>query len=306
MKRFIIDTDAASDDAVAIIMALRDPSVKVEAITITFGYRPLPIAERNTLIIVEKARSYHPPVFLGIDRPFIRGPLRTGTAHGEDGLGDVGYSDPKIKSEQKHAVDAIIDLVKINPGEIELITLGPLTNIAMAILKDPTAMKGVKKIVMMGGTQLGHPAYTPSAEFNIIADPEAADIVFRFGIPFVLVPLEACFGSAEITEDDLKNLKSFSNETADFCADCNYSLAMHNKRTRNHFAVTLYDAAAVVAAIKPELIEKSYPSKTLVDVFGSLTYGQTVIDIKSKDKNSEIISSINGDGFKQYLFELVR
>lgn len=305
MKRFIIDTDTASDDAVALIIALRDKSVKVEAVTVTYGNMPIELAERNALISVEMAGTYHPPVYVGMTKPMIRDQLNAKRVHGEDGLGDVGYPDPTIQSEKKHAVDAIIDIVRDTP-EIEIITLGPLTNIAMAMLKAPDVMKNVAKITMMGGAQLGFAARTPTAEFNIFSDPEAADIVFQFGVPFMLVPLEVCYGDTEITKADMDTLKSFGNKIADFCVDCNASLAVFNEKTRGRHIISLPDPTAVAAAIRPELMEVSYESYTRTDTSGSATYGQTVIDLRNPNKNSVICAKMKGPEFKQYLFDLVK
>lgn len=306
MRRFIIDTDTASDDAVAIIMALREPSVKVVAITVTFGNMPLDLAVKNALISVEMANTYKPPVFPGMQHPILRDQINGKRVHGQDGLGDIGYPNPVLKSESKHAVDAILDVVKKSEEPLEIISLGPLSNIAMAILKEPETMKKVKSITMMGGAQLGFSAKTPTAEFNIFCDPEAADIVFSFSIPFVLVPLEVCYGGTEINEADMKVLKDLKNPVADFCVDCNTALIAFNEKVKGRRVISLPDPTAVATAIKPELIEESYPSYTRVDVSGSLAYGQTVIDRKKAQKNSVIISKLKAKEFKQYLFDLVK
>jgi purine nucleosidase len=183
MRKFIIDTDTASDDAVAIIMALREPSVKVEAVTVVAGNVPLDKAVRNALISIEKAETYQPPVYIGLSKPLIRKQYTAEYVHGEDGLGDVGYKDPVIKAEREHAVDALLRIIDENPGQLELITLGPLTNVAAAVIKSPETMKKLKGIYTMGGT-LGFPGnVSVAAEFNIYVDAEAAEIVCNSGIP---------------------------------------------------------------------------------------------------------------------------
>ncbi len=148
-RKFIIDTDTASDDAVALIMALRAPDVEVEAITVVAGNVPLEQAVRNALYTVELVGS-NVPVYAGADRPLVRPYSNATWFHGEDGFGNMNYPAPSLQPQQKHAVDAIIDTVRANPG-IEMVTLGPLTNVALAIRKAPDIVPLVSRCVVMGG-----------------------------------------------------------------------------------------------------------------------------------------------------------
>ena len=172
MKRFLIDTDTASDDAVALIMALREESIKVEAITVVSGNVPVDLGLKNALISIEVADTYVPPVYKGADRPIIREAFTSEFVHGEDGMGNMNLPEPKLKAESKHAVDAIIDLVMSNPNEIEIVALGPLTNIALAYLKEPRIVQNIKNLVIMGSEGLGPGNVTPAAEFNFYVDAE--------------------------------------------------------------------------------------------------------------------------------------
>src|SRR5689334_20362310 len=149
MRRFLIDTDTASDDAVALIMALRTPEVRVEAITVVSGNVPLKQATENALYTVELCGA-KVPIFSGEERPLRREPAHADWFHGADGLGNSNFPPAKIRPQQEHAVDAIIRVLHANPG-IELVTLGPLTNIAMAMTRDPSIAKNVKRCVVMGG-----------------------------------------------------------------------------------------------------------------------------------------------------------
>ena len=183
MRRFVIDTDTASDDAVALVMALREPSVKVEAITVVAGNVPLDCAVTNALISIDMAGTYAPPVYVGAAKPMLRELFTAQFVHGENGMGEMELPAPKTAPKKEHAVDAIIELAQKYPGELELITLGPLTNVAIACLKAPDIMRGIKKVWIMGGSGLSAGNITPLAEFNIYVDAEAAQIVLDSGIP---------------------------------------------------------------------------------------------------------------------------
>lgn len=150
MRKLIIDTDTASDDAIALVLALRWPDVEIKAVTTVAGNVPVEAATRNAMVSIAMADAYRPPVYRGCDRPLWRRQITAQQVHGRDGLGDRGYPDPGIPLEQEHAVDAIARLVRENEG-IDIVTLGPLTNIAMAIRLYPATMSRVRSITAMGG-----------------------------------------------------------------------------------------------------------------------------------------------------------
>jgi len=145
MRRFLIDTDTASDDAVALIMALREPDIRVEAITVVAGNLPLPLAVKNALLSVEVANTYRPPVFAGMAKPLLRDLFTSEFVHGDDGMGNMGLPEPALAAEREHAVDALIRILTGAPDELELITLGPLTNISMVCLRAPEAIRKLKR-----------------------------------------------------------------------------------------------------------------------------------------------------------------
>ena len=152
MRKLWIDTDTASDDAVALLMALREPSVQVLGISVVMGNVSLERAVRNALISVERAGTYAPPVYAGANKPLYRDTDFAVVCHGVDGLSDRGYPDPAIQAAPGNAVDAMLDCARANPGEVELVTLGPLTNVALALGKYGTLGKLLKRIVIMGGS----------------------------------------------------------------------------------------------------------------------------------------------------------
>ena len=201
MRHFLIDTDTASDDAVALIMALRAPDVQVDAITVVAGNVGLEQATRNALYTAELCAS-DVPVHRGAARPLLREIQHAQWFHGRDGLGDQGYPPPKRAAESNHAVDAIAEVISANPG-IVLVTLGPLTNIALAVSRHPSLVANVSRCVIMGGNTCTEGNVTPAAEFNMWVDPEAARIVLHSGLPIELVGWHLCRGEANLLASDI-------------------------------------------------------------------------------------------------------
>jgi purine nucleosidase len=186
MRRLLVDTDTAADDPVALVMALRHLGVRVEAITVVAGNVPVDQGVQNALYTLELLGE-HVPVLRGAESPLLA-PLKTSQfIHGEDGMGDRGLPLHGREPHPGHAVDALLEVAKRYPGQVELVTLGPLTNVAMALHKDPSFAAKVKGCVMMCGAadHLGN--ITPVAEFNVWVDPEAAEVVFSSGMPIKMV-----------------------------------------------------------------------------------------------------------------------
>jgi len=321
MRKFIIDTDTGSDDAIALIMALSDPNCEVCAITTVMGNVSLEMATRNARIAMEIADRRDIPIYQGLHRPLVRTILNATHVHGTDGLSHVKVEEPTIKVQEKHAVDAIIEWVDKLKNECEVIMLGPLTNLALAIRKAPEVMKQIKHVYIMGGAQLGYSGETEVAEFNILADPEAAHIVFRSGLNMTMVPLEVCLNGdgrvgAEtvLSLDDVNKLLSINTKKAKFCVDCSKSLVEYHKQLMGDFGLELPDPTTIAVALRPELILHRYKAQVDVDLSNSLSYGQTVVNTKGGtvlehqvyQANMDIITAIDGKGFKEYLMECVK
>ena len=186
MQRLLIDTDTASDDAVALLMALRTPGIHLEAITVVAGNVPMLQGVQNALYTVELCQA-KVPVYAGLSKPLLR-PLETAQfVHGEDGMGDIGLPLQGREPAVGHAVDVLIRIILDNPGEITLVTLGPLSNVAVALLREPSLANKVERCVCMGGTSDNHGNMGLVGEYNIWADPEAAKIVFESGMPITMV-----------------------------------------------------------------------------------------------------------------------
>lgn len=303
MRRFIIDTDAASDDAVALIMALRDESCHVEAITVVGGALPLPVGKVNARVAVEVADTYIPPVYAGMEKPLWR-PARTGeSAHGADGLSDIGLSKTGLPLAEGHAVDAILRLAR-QYDDLEIIILGPMTNIAMAILMDGEAMSRVKGLIAMGGQYRMPNDCTANAEFNIWVDAEAADIVMQSGIPLTLVPLDACYGATEVTRADRETLLALGTRCGEFIVKANTKLLQYNIDFYGKDIISLPDPSAVAATLAPGVLVATRTAAGRVETKSALGYGQVLYDYNAMGRrNVTLVTEIDGAAFKAYLFK---
>src|ERR1700722_2295884 len=215
----LIDTDTASDDAVALIMALRSKSVRVIAITTVAGNVTVQQATRNALYTAELC-GVSPPIYQGAEKPLSRRLATADWFHGKDGLGDHGYPPPQFGAEPQHAVETIISTVRSNPGLL-LVTLGPLTNIALALMQAPDLVRNVGRCVIMGGAPCCEGNVTPAAEYNMWVDPEAARIVFRSGLPIEMVGWQLCRGSAVLAPADIELIGKMGTELSHFAVECN-------------------------------------------------------------------------------------
>lgn len=307
MRKIIIDTDTASDDAVAIIMALREKEVCVEAITVVAGNVPIDLAVKNALISVEKAGTYTPPVYKGMAKPVMRELYTSEFVHGEDGMGDMDLEEPVLQVEQEHAVDAMLRIIEASDEPIELITLGPLTNVAMACLKAPDTMKKLKRVSIMGGAGLASGNITPVAEFNIYVDAEAAQIVINAGLNLYFVGWDVSMGTSFINKEDMDYLMESGSHIAKFCVRCNKALEKFNLERLGHIGFDLPDPATVAAALYGDMVE-NYDAYCYVDYTSEKGYGQLVIDymhIEQKTPNATFCRQLNGQLFKEKLFQLI-
>src|SRR5258708_28816023 len=218
-RAFLIDTDTASDDAVAIIMALRAPDVHVVAITTVAGNVDVQQSTRNALYTVELCGA-DVPVYAGAEKPLLRKYENATWFHGRDGLGHHNHPPPSRSREALHAVDAIIETVEANPGLV-IVTLAPLTNLALALAKKPAIAARVGRCVVMGGAPCCEGNVTPAAEYNIWVDPEAARIVMRSGLPVELVGWQLSRNDAVAHQDDIARILAFKTPLAKFAIECN-------------------------------------------------------------------------------------
>jgi purine nucleosidase len=272
----LIDTDTASDDAVALIMALRSKSARVIAITTVAGNVPVRQATRNALYTAELC-SAGTPVYQGAEKPLTRRLVTAEWFHGNDGLGDHGYPPPRRPAEKQHGVEAIIATVRNNPGLL-LVTLGPLTNIALALTQAPDLVSNVGRCVIMGGAPCCEGNVTPAAEYNMWVDPDAARIVFRSGLPIELVGWQLCRGPAVLAPADIEYIGTLGTELAHFAVECN-SIAREAYRVQTgEDGISLPDPVAMSLALDPSIGYESSRHYVEIETATELTRGMTVVD----------------------------
>ncbi|HEY3973565.1 MAG TPA: nucleoside hydrolase [Candidatus Sulfotelmatobacter sp.] len=275
-RTFLIDTDTASDDAVAIIMALRASDVRVAAITVVAGNVPVAQATRNALYTVELCGA-NVPVYSGAAKPLLRAYENATWFHGRDGLGDHNYPAPRQSPQPAHAVDAIIETIEANPGLV-LVTLGPLTNIALALSRQPSIAGKVSRCVIMGGNPCCEGNVTPAAEYNIWVDPDAAAIVMRSGLAVELIGWHLCRGEAVLTPSDIAQVEKFNTPLARFAIECNSHARVAYKIQTGEDGICLPDPVAMCLALDPAIGTDSSEHYVEVETESELTRGMTVVD----------------------------
>ncbi len=275
-RKMIIDTDTASDDAVAIMMALQTPDIEVEAITIVAGNMPVAQGSINARYTVELCGK-DVPVYNGADAPLTREIYRAYFFHGPDGMGGMNYQTTRPVAEG-HAVEVLIDTIKANPGII-LVTLGPMTNVALALAQAPEIVENVSRCVVMGGAACTVGNITPAAEYNIWCDPEAARMCFRSGLPIEMVGWELCRGEANLTDEDMRYCKeAIDTPLSHFTVDCNISALETNRQWLGDPGLGLPDPVAMAVAIDPTICTRSSKHYVDVECDGTYTRGMTVVD----------------------------
>jgi purine nucleosidase len=272
----LIDTDTASDDAVALIMALRSAADRVIAITTVAGNVPVQQCTRNALYTTGLC-GVNTPVYQGAEKPLTRRLFQADWFHGRDGLGDHGYPPPRRSPEEQHAVDAIVSAIRSNPGLL-LVTLGPLTNIALALAQAPDIVRNVGRCVVMGGAPCCEGNVTPAAEYNIWVDPEAARIVFHSGLPIELVGWQLCRGAAVIAPGDIRFLCDMGTELSRFALDCNSTARKAFLEQTGVDGISLPDPVAMSIALDPSIGCESSRHYVEIETSSELTRGMTVVD----------------------------
>ena len=308
MRRFLIDTDTASDDAVALVMALKHPDVQVEAITVVAGNVPLPQAVQNALYTVEQCGK-DVPVVAGAAKPLTR-PLETAqNVHGQDGMGDIGLPLSGREPAAWHAVDVILETINRNPGEITLVSLGPLTNIALALSRDPGIANKVARYVMMGGVGDGWGNVTPVSEYNLWCDPEAAKIVFESGIPIEMVGWDISYQYAVFGPKERERLLAVGTKLAKFCVDIQATLDEYVLTETKLEGFDLPDPIAMAVALEPGVATRMEKLFVTIETEGRWSRGQTIVDhmgFTRREKNVQVVLEANRARFIDMLHEAVR
>jgi len=308
MRNFWIDTDTASDDAVAILMALRTPDVTVLGISVVAGNVPVDQCAKNARYTVELCGKTT-PVYSGASRPLMHEPVWAHFFHGQDGMGNMNYPEAKLPLAKGNAVDAFINAVRAHPGDITLITLGPLTNIALAVRIAPDIAGKISMCYVMGGAAVTLGNVSPAAEFNIYVDPEAAQIVFHSGIPLLMVGWEHCRGQANISEKEMAQIRSFKTPYADFALDCNATAIATNKKWLSEPGLALPDPVTMAVALDPTICTQRSAHYVNVETVSAVTRGMTVVDqlgVTNKKANIEICWKIDVQRWKDLLYKTLQ
>jgi purine nucleosidase len=273
-RRIIIDTDPGVDDAVAILLALRSPELAVEAITPVAGNVPLSLTLPNALRMLELAGRTDIPVAAGAEHPLERQLITAAYAHGNNGLAGVEFPEPKTKPVAEAAHQLMTRLIRRAPGEISIVAIGPLTNLALAFQSDPQLAAMVRDITIMGGSLSGG-NITPAAEFNAYVDPEAAQIVFRCGVPITMVGLDVT-RKVYVTEEPIEKLATSSSAVGRAASRILHAQLEQVRSTGiDDAAVHAHDALAMASVIDPGILSLR-PMHIEVETRGEFSAGETL------------------------------
>jgi purine nucleosidase len=306
-RPIIIDTDPGQDDAVAILAALASPDeLDVLAITAVAGNVPLDLTVTNSLMLVELAGRPDIPVYRGSVRPMVKDLITAEYVHGPTGLDGADLARPTIEEAPGHAVDRIVEIVSGSDRPVTICTLGPLTNVALALVREPGIARNIDQIVTMGGGFFEGGNTTPAAEFNIYVDPHAAHVVFTSGIPIVLMPLDVTH-KALTTPDRLDRFKALGTPAGNAVAGM---LGFYDRWDMNKYGLPggpLHDPTVIAYLLEPELFQgKEVPVE--IDITPGLTLGMTVVDwwgVTDAPINALVMNEIDADGFFDLLVKLV-
>jgi purine nucleosidase len=301
----IIDTDPGQDDAVAILLALASPELEILGITAVAGNVPLALTEVNARKICELAGRPEIKVYAGAIRPMLRTLVTAEHVHGRTGLDGPVLPEPKMPLQKQHAVDFIIEtFMQRAAGTVTLCTLGPLTNVALALIKEPRIASRIKRIVAMGGGFFEGGNVTPAAEFNIYVDPHAARLVFDADIPVTLIPLD-CTHQALTTRARVEKFRVMKNNSGPATALMLDFFERFDVQKYGSDGGPLHDPCVIAWLLKPELFT-SRDVNVVVECESELTMGMTIVDwwrVTDRKPNATVCRGINSDGFFDLLIE---
>ena len=303
-RRIIIDCDPGQDDAVALFLAFASPELDILGITTVGGNVPLELTHRNARMMCDIAGS-NVPVYAGCDKP-MRQLLRTAEyIHGETGINGIDVFDPVTPLQAQHGVDFIIEtLLAADDGSITVAPTGPLTNIGTAIDREPAILPKIERIVLMGGAMREGGNRTPSAEFNILVDPDAADIVFRCGRPITQMGLDVTHQVLS-TKDRVDRIAALDNPVAEATAGMISFFERYDMSKYAAPGAPLHDPCTVAWLIKPELFTGK-DCNVAVETQSKLTLGHTAVDfwhVTDRPKNVHWVYQVDSDGFYELLTE---
>ncbi len=305
-RKIIIDTDPGQDDAIAILLALASPAeIDLLGITAVAGNVPLPLTESNARRVCELAGRPDMAVYAGCDAPLSRPLITAEHVHGAGGLDGPDLPDPTMPLQDRHAVDVLIDTLRSEPaGSVTLCPLGPLTNIATALRKAPDIAERIAEIVLMGGAYFEVGNITPTAEFNIYVDPEAADIVFRSGVPLTVLPLDVTH-KALVTTPRNDAFRALGTPVGLAVAEMTDFFERFDKEKYGSDGAPLHDPCVIAYLLRPDLFSGRHINVE-IETRSELTLGMTVADwwgVTDRAPNAMFIGDLDAQGFFDLLTE---
>lgn len=299
----IMDCDPGQDDAVALLLALASPDeLDVLGVTTVAGNVPLDLTQRNARIICELAGRADMKVFAGCSRPMVNDLITAEVVHGGTGIDGVDIYEPAMPLQEQHAVDFIIETCLAADNAVTLVPTGPLTNIAMALVKEPRIVDRIDRIVLLGGAMREGGNFSPSAEFNILVDPHAAHVVFTCGRPIVAMSLDVTH-QVLTSPARLARIKALATPVAMAVHDMLAFFERFDVAKYGSVGAPLHDPCTIAYLLRPDLFETRHCNVT-VDIHSPLTQGHTAVDfwrITDRPRNCHWATSVDVDGFYDLL-----
>ena len=305
-KKIIIDCDPGQDDAICLLLAMASPGdLDVLGISAVAGNVPLDLTQRNARIICELAKRTDINVYAGCARPMVRDLVTAENVHGNTGIDGIEIYEPVHPLQSQHAVDFIIEAVHAEQeGTVTLVPMGPLTNIATAFDKDPSIVPKVEQIVLMGGAMREGGNHSPSAEFNMLVDPHAAELVFECGRPLTVLGLDVTH-QVLATKERVARIREVGNEAAIATANMLDFFNRHDTKKYDSLGSPLHDPCTVAYLLKPDLFTGKHCNIS-IETQSELTMGNTAVDfwhVTDRPLNANWIYGIDADGFYELLTE---
>ena len=303
-KHIIIDTDPGIDDALAILLALASPEITLDGITTIHGNASTEQTTRNALAVLELAKANHVPVFQGCDVPLVKESLLSPETHGNSGLGYAQLIEPTIKPKAGHGSDYLIEQIMSRPKDVTLVAIGPLTNVALAIRKEPRIVQNVKEVFIMGGA-IQYPGNTTAlAEYNTFVDPHAAHIVFHSGMPMILTPLDVTY-QCIFTQNDINRLLKIDSPVTKFIADSTRFYMEFHDEYQSIDGCVINDPMTLALTFMPEICD--YQDLVVdVDISTGVGLGNTFADFynyEKKPKNMKVAMGVRPRMFMELFLE---
>lgn len=305
MKKIILDCDPGHDDMIAIMLAFAREEIEMVGITTVAGNQIGEKTFENALKVLTLINAKNIKVARGFDKPILRELVTAPKIHGVSGLDGANLPKPNINPLKIHAVDFIIDTLISSPDKIYLVPTGPLTNIAVSLIKEPKIKEKIEKIVLMGGA-ISDSNITPSSEFNIYVDPEAAKIVFNSGVPIVMISLDVT-NKAKLSFEDIEKIERMNGKISKVVAPLLKFFANANKEFFGFDGAPIHDALTI-AYLVDETILNLENYFVDIEIFGELTRGRTVVDVYNvlgKNKNALVAVEVDILKFKNMIFDML-